>query len=76
MGFSIAQDTNRPTRYKKRKAKSPCKCLRCTVPRRENYEGKTWLICGDEACDMKCDCCTDRPVWKCSFIEIKEEVLA
>jgi len=53
----------------KTRAKTPCKCLRCGVPTQEKIDGKTWLICGDEACDMRCEVCTDRPNVACRFVE-------
>lgn len=70
-----------PTRKTKTRAAFQCKCLRCAKPIRKEYEGKTLLICGDEACFLNCDVCTDRPTSGCSFKvipsvrdEIREEV--
>ena len=66
---------NRKGKSSKSQAKQPCKCLRCAKTTREVFFGKTLLICGDEACDMRCDVCTERPNTACGFKEIKEEVL-
>jgi len=67
---------NRKGKNSKTKAKQPCKCLRCAKTTREVFFGKTLLICGDEACDMRCDVCTERPNTACGFKEINEEVPA
>jgi hypothetical protein len=56
-----------PGKHSKSKAKDPCKCLRCSKPIRETIDGKSMMICGDEACDLKCDACTERPVSGCGF---------
>jgi len=51
----------------KSKAKTTCKCLRCEKPTQEKYEGKIILTCGDEACYLNCDTCTERPTSECHF---------
>ena len=58
---------NRPTRNAKSKAKSECKCLSCAMPKRQIFDGEMLLICGDEACDLKCATCTNRPTSACKF---------
>ena len=50
-----------PTQKAKSRAKLPCKCLICARSHEEKLDDKTLLVCGDEACDMRCDVCTARP---------------
>ncbi len=52
---------NRPLKNTKAKAKPPCKCLTCAKTWREHYEDLTMLVCGEEACFLDCERCTDRP---------------
>lgn len=52
---------NRKSKNSKSKAKTPCKCLTCANPHRETHDGVKYLICGDEACNLKCELCTERP---------------
>ena len=65
---------NRKMKKNKTRATKECKCLRCAKSSREKFDGKTWLICGDEACDMKCAVCTSRPSSDCGFKELEDEV--
>lgn len=82
MGTASAKQYAMPdrlTKNSKTKAKTPCKCLSCGKSHREIHDGKTLLICGDEACDLRCDRCTERPS-RCSsyskVVEIREREVA
>jgi len=67
---------NRSIRNARSKAKAPYKCLSCANPHREKHYGKELLICGDEACDLRCDRCTERPTsGQCGYKEVKCDVL-
>lgn len=59
----------------KSKVKAPCKCLTCERGSRETHEGRKLLICGDEACDLKCESCTERPISGCGFKPMVFEVV-
>lgn len=78
----LAGMPNRKGKNSRSQAKKPCKCLVCARATREVFFGKKLLICRDEACDMRCDVCTERPNTTCGFIEMegvageREEVLA
>ncbi|TGE35913.1 hypothetical protein E4K67_22620 [Desulfosporosinus fructosivorans] len=61
------QIQRKPTHNSKSKAKTPCKCLICANSNRVTFEGRNLLICGDEACDLKRDVCTERPISGCGF---------
>ena len=63
----------RPARHSKSKAKTVCRRMKCANPTREKYEDKVMLVCGEEACFMNCDTCTERPVSHCGFKEIEGE---
>ena len=56
-----------PTKHSRSKAKTVCKCLTCANPHREEHEGKIMLICEDEACFLRCNEYTERPVSGCGF---------
>ena len=71
---SLAKQIQLHGRHSKSKAKTPCKCLRCGKASREKYDGKEMLICKDEACDMQCDKCTERPNNTCGFKAIPVSV--
>lgn len=65
---------DRPMKNSRTKAKSPCKCLTCAKTWSERYEDLTMLVCGEEACFMDCDRCTDRP--RCDkYMPIAEVIL-
>lgn len=57
----------RKRKNSKSKDKTPCKCLTCSNPHREIHDGKELLICGDEACALNCESCTERPISGCGF---------
>lgn len=44
-------------REKKVRVNGPCKCLKCEKAHREKVGELTALVCGDEACFMRCDEC-------------------
>ena len=70
MNFVVAK--NRPRKNSKTRAKAPCKCLMCAKSSRETFEGSELLICKDEACDMKCGKCTERPNNACGYKPLEE----
>lgn len=58
-----------------RKDAKECQCLTCARPIRDEYEGLKMLICGEEACFLKCNTCTERPRKKCA-VPISENEMA
>ena len=65
---------NRCIKNPRTRAKTECKCLTRANPSREKYEDLTMLICGGEACYMKCKECTVRP-HGCGYVAITDEAV-
>lgn len=65
---------NRSMKNVRTKGKKPCKCLSCDQKHIETFQELTILVCGDEACFMECDRCTDRPSNCCMYHKIQEIV--
>ena len=62
MNAECPRYANRAMKNARTKYKTPCRCLTCLKPEREEFEGLKMLVCSDEACFMNCDTCTDRPI--------------
>jgi len=67
---------NRPMKNAKTRAKTPCKCLTCAKPIREEFEGLTILVCEDEACFLDCNRCVERPSGCSGYTPLLTEVIA
>lgn len=62
------------TRNRVTRATKQCQCLTCGKPSRENHEGLTMLVCGQEACFLNCETCTERPAKKCAVPITENEI--
>ena len=76
MAKKLAPEERKHAYQGRPRKRKECGCLTCDCDTAyvTSYDGKPVLVCGEEACFMQCETCTEQPTECKNFYRKREEV--